>query len=78
MIVNVFLNTCSITKKVALCFNIPFVLFRLSKERHLLIFRQVLVLIVEVGCDFLVAIVSLLPLAEFGPYDHLEDAPHFR
>ena len=29
------------------------------------------------GCVFPVAIVSMLPHAEFGPNDHREDAPHF-
>ena len=30
------------------------------------------------GCVFPVAIVSILPYAEFGPNDHRKDTSHFR
>ena len=33
--------------------------------------------IAKVGCVFPMVVVSLLPHAEFGPNDHLEDATHF-
>ena len=31
----------------------------------------------KVGCVFPKVVVSILPNVEFGPNDHLEDAPHF-
>lgn len=31
----------------------------------------------KVGCVFPVAVISILPQAESGPYHHREDAPHF-
>ena len=31
----------------------------------------------KVGCVFPVAVISILPQAESGPYDHREDTPHF-
>ena len=31
----------------------------------------------NVGCVFLMVLVSILPQAEFGPNDHREGAPHF-
>ena len=34
--------------------------------------------IIKVGCVFPVAVVSVLPHAEFGPNDYQEDAPHFK